>query len=208
MKSLIFALTFLISAPAWAYYDVLDNGEILPKGTYKLTGGGQFLTDHGGLNVESIIDAGFQDEFGIRGMFGFGKTDIFAGGMFKWMPIPDIEKQPAIGFNAGLVYGKWKGNRDLTFRIEPIASKKFNLDTTVWTPYVSLPFGWRTRDSEANGNRSDVSWQAVAGTQLQVPKWKKLQFIAEVGMDLSKALSHVSFAAILYFDDENGIKIE
>lgn len=207
---MIVALIFtaLFSAPAFAYYDVLDAGEILPQGTYKLTGAGQLLTDRGGLNAEAMIDAGFQDEFGMRGLFGFGRTDIFAGALFKWMPIPDIDKQPAIGFNVGVLYGKADAARDLTFRFEPLVSKKFSSGDLVFTPYASLPIGIRTRDSEIDGNSTNMTWQLVAGTQLQVPKWKKLQFMGEVGVDLDSAVSHVSIAALLYFDEENGIAIE
>lgn len=207
MKSLILSfVACLISAPAWAYYDVLDTGEILAKGNYRLLAGPQFLTDHGGLNVNAAFDMGFEEEYGVRGIFGFGETDIFAGAMFKWVPIPDIEKQPAVGFKLGLLYAKDGPVRDLTFRFEPIVSKKFDMQSTVWTPYASLPVGIRTIDSDV-AKRTDIAWQLVAGTQLQVQKWKKLQFMAEVGVDLDKALSHFSIAALLYFDDY-GIAVE
>lgn len=201
-------LTALLSIPAFAYYDVLDSGEILSKGQYKLTGAGQLLTDRGGLNAEAMIDAGFQDEFGIRGLFGFGRTDIFAGALFKWMPIPDLDKQPAIGFNVGVLYGKADAARDLTFRFEPLVSKKFSDGNLVFTPYASLPIGIRTRDSEIDGNSTNMTWQLVAGTQLQIPKWKKLQFMGEFGVDLDSAVSHITVGALLYFDEENGIVIE
>jgi hypothetical protein len=194
------ALTF--SAPAWAYYDVLDNGEILAPGRYKVTGGLQALTDRGGLNAGAIFDAGFGDEFGARGLVGIGDTDISFGGLFKWMPIPDIENQPAIGFNAGLLYAKDADVRDITFRFEPLVSKKIVVNQSAWTPYASLPIGLRSRDSDASSNHSDVTWQLVAGTQLQLEQWKELQFIAEIGADLDHALSHVSVAAIYYFDQQ------
>lgn len=207
MKSLLLALSVLISTPAFAYYDVLDTGETLSKGNYKLTGATQFLTDHGGVNVEGMFDMGIGDEFGVRGLFGFGQTDIFAGGMFKWVPIPDIEGQPAIGMNIGLLYMKDGPIRDLTFRLEPLVSKKITGPATVWTPYASLPVGLRARDHRDSSNRTDLTWQVVGGTQLQVEKWKKLQFMAEVGMDLDQAVSHFTIAALLYFDDY-GIGIE
>lgn len=207
MKSLLLPFLLLISAPAFAYYDVLDTGEILAKGNYKLTAGTQFLTDHGGANVDAMFDMGFNEEFGVRALMGFGETDIFAGGMFKWVPVPDIENQPAIGFNLGLIYAKDGETRDLSFRLEPLVSKNFKLEATVWTPYASLPVSLRARDQLDGPNRTDLAWQLVAGTQLQVEKWKKLQFMAEVGVDLDKALSHFSIAALLYFD-EYGIGIE
>lgn len=208
MKPLLLILGLLTSSSAFAYYDVLDTGEIMAKGNYKLTGGAQLLTDEGGANGEAIFDAGFSDEFGGRATFGLGRTDIFAGALFKWMPIPDIDNQPAIGFNVGLLYGKANGNRDLTFRFEPLVSKKIDAGSTVWTPYASIPLGLRSRDSEDNGKSNDFAWQLVGGTQLQIEKWKKLQFMAEIGVDLGKAVSHVSVAAVFYFDEEKGMVLE
>ena len=121
-KMLLVGCVGLLGSQAFAYYDVLDNGEVLPQGHYKLTGDAQLLTDTGGLNVGAIFDAGFQDEYGIRALAGTGRTDYFMGALFKCMPIPDTENQPAVGFNAGLLYAKWEDSRDLTFRFEPLVS--------------------------------------------------------------------------------------
>lgn len=206
---LISALLLLIRVPtAWAYYDILDTGEILPSGNYRLLGGAQLLTDRGGFNVNTAIDAGFREEFGLRGILGFGSTDVFAGGYFKWIPIPDIEGQPAMGARAGVLYGKDGGTRDLSFRLEPMISKKFAVGSAFLTPYASLPMGINAHDSENGSNKTEITWQLVAGSQMQFERWKKLQFMAEIGVDLQHALSHVSLAAVLYFDEENGIAIE
>lgn len=206
----ILALATLVTftSPAYGYYAILDNAEVLPEGHYKLTGDLQAITDAGGLNAAARIDAGFQDEFGVRGLVGFGVTDFFLGGFFKWVPIPDVSGQPAIGMNAGVLFATDDGDRDLTFRLEPLVSKHFKASKAVWTPYGSLPLGFRTRNSARRGNSSDVTFQVVAGTQLQVERWQNLQFMAEIGVDLHQALSHVSIAAVLYFDEENGIKLK
>ena len=198
----------LLSTPCWAYYDVLDNGEILQSGHYKFTAGLQTLTSSGGLNMGLMFDAGFQEEYGIRILGGLGKTDYYTGGLFKWMPIPDIEGQPAIGFNVGLVYAKWNDNRDLTFRFEPLVSKKFEMESVTLTPYGSLPLGLRTRNSDVNEAGSAVTWQLVAGSQLQIEKWKNLQFMGEIGLELEHAFSHISLAAIYYFDPETGFELK
>ena len=52
-----------------------------------------------------------------------------------------------------------------------------------------------------------MAWQIVVGSQLQVERWKTLQFIAEVGVELDNAPSHVSLGAVVYFDEE-GFAIE
>lgn len=201
IRNVVFILCFC-SSPGWAYYDVLDNGEVMTKGNYKLTATTQLLTESGGLNIGGIFDMGFEEDFGIRVLAGFGRTDYFVGGMLKWMPIPDIDNQPAIGFNLGLAYARWNSASDLTFRGEPLVSKKFPIETATITPYVSLPIGVRMRNSTAQDDATKIAWQFAAGSQLQIEKWKNLQFMAEVGLDLNQAQSYISAAAIWYFDQE------
>lgn len=206
-STLVMALTF--STSTWAYYAVLDNGEVLKSGRYKLTGDAQALTQDGGLNVAARFDAGFQEEFGVRALAGVGKTDFFVGGLFKWMPIPDLERQPAIGFNIGLLYGKDGDTRDLTFRFEPLISKRIEVDATAFTPYASLPLGLRMRDSDDRSVNEDtrLAVQLVVGSQLQIEAWKNLQFMAEVGIDIDNSPGYISGAAVLYFDEENGFTL-
>lgn len=199
----------IVMAPkASAYYSVLDNNEILSKGNYKITTNAQFITEGGGgANVAARFDMGLDEEFGVRGIFGVGQTDFFAGGMVRWVPIPDIDNQPAVGFNAGVLYGKDEDVRDLTVRIEPIASKKFNVSETIFTPYVSLPLGVRFQDTDVEDD-TNVTWQLVVGSQLQIPDLQKIHFIGEIGLDLTKAPTYVNIGALLYFDEENGIIFE
>lgn len=208
LSAAIVGFAIMASTPAWAYYGVLDTGEVLAPGHYKVTGDFQALTDVGGINTALRFDMGFQDEYGLRVIGGVGKTDVFFGGLFKWMPFPDVEGQPAIGFNLGLLYAKDGYERDMTVRFEPLISKKFDLHSLVWTPYASLPIGLRMRDRTDAANGTYGAWQLVAGTQLQIEKWKNLQFIAEVGANLDNALSHVSVGAIFYFDQDHGPSLQ
>lgn len=208
MKKILALIVGLMSTPCWAYYEVLDTGEIMAPGHYKLTATGQALTSTGGANVAAIFDAGFQEQYGVRAIAGFGHTDYFLGTYFKWMPIPDMDSQPAIGFNLGLLYAKQADVRDLNFRFEPLLSKKFSGDTLVLTPYVTLPFGLRTRNSETQDSRASVTWQLAVGSQVQIERWKNLQFMGEIGLDLENAVSYVSAAAVWYFDQENGFQLK
>jgi len=193
---------------AQAYYTVMDNAEVLPKGVYKATGELQFITDRGGMNLASRFDAGVSEEIGLRGLFGFGTTDIFFGGLVKWIPFPDIDGQPAIGMNAGLLYARDDENRDLTIRLEPLVSKEFELGNFWLTPYASLPVGIRVRNSDVAKDSTDLTFQIAAGSQLQVEKWKNLQFMAEIGFDIDKAYSYVSGSVVYYFDEEKGLVVE
>jgi hypothetical protein len=208
---LISLLAFLVSSPAWAaYYGVLDNGEVLGEGKYKLTTDVQALTKNGGLNLGAMGEMGFQEDFGVKALIGFGKTDFYGGAMFKWMPIPDLENQPAIGVNLGVIYANDEDVRDLSFRAEPMVSKRLSVDETVFTPYVSLPVSVRVRntDDPAIEEETRMTFQLVLGSQLQIAAYKNLQFIAEIGLDLDQAPGYVSMGAVWYFDRENGFTLE
>lgn len=207
---LISLLTLLLSSPAWAaYYGVLDNGEVLESGKYKLTPDLQALTKNGGMNLGVSADMGFQEDFGLRALVGFGKTDVYGGAMVKWMPIPDLENQPAIGINVGIIYGKDEDLRDLSFRFEPLISKRITVDQTVITPYAALPVSVRVRNSDDPliEEETKMAFQLVIGSQLQIEAYKNLQFIGEIGLDLEQAPGYVSLGAIFYFDRENGFSL-
>jgi hypothetical protein len=207
-RLLVFALGLAFSNSALAYYSVLDNGEVLPQGHYKLTGTTQFLTDTGGANLAARFDTGITDQVGARALLGFGHTDFFVGGMAKWQALPETDNRPSVSLNGGLIYVKDNGSRDLILRLEPLASKSFKVEDSVVTPYVSLPLGVRMRDADNGDDDDDLTWQLVVGSQLQLPQWKNLQFIAEVGVDLDKAPGFVSLGALFYFDHENGMVLE
>jgi hypothetical protein len=201
LGSLVFANS------AFAYYTVLDNGEVMGQGVYKFTGVTQILTDEGGLDVTGMADLGLTDEFGARGLLGFGKTDFYVGGMFKWMPVPDIDNQPAVGFNGGLIYAHDAGVTEVTVRVEPLVSKRFNVEATVLTPYASLPIGIQMRNASDRDDKTRVASQMVFGSQVQIEAWKNLQFMGEVGINLDNSPSHIAAAAVLYFDESKGFEL-
>lgn len=206
-KSLVL-LSFLgFAFQSQAYYSVMDNGEILKSGVFKFTGVTQILTDEGGLDLTAMADMGFQEEYGARVLAGVGKTDFYLGGLFKWMPVPDIDNQPAIGFNAGLIYAHDSGVSETTIRVEPLVSKKLQVDQTYLTPYASIPTGIQMRNTSDRDDKTRVASQLVFGSQVQVEAWKNLQFMGEVGINLDNAPSHVAAAAVLYFDEEKGFEL-
>lgn len=211
LGSLAAVFIFALTVPAHAgYYSVLDNGEILQSGHYKLLGDAQVLTRNGGLNLGAGFELGFSEDFGAKASVGFGKTDFFGAAFVKWMPIPDIENQPAVGANVGIVYGKDNDFSDMTIMVQPMMSKKVTIEQTVFTPYVSLPVGIRIRDTDKYYVDDDtkMTFQLVLGSQLQVPAWKNLQFIGEIGLDLDNAPGYIAAGAVMYFDNEGGFSLQ
>lgn len=206
---LVATALILFGSSAWADYSVMDNGEVLKPGHFKATGNTQVMTENAGVNVGGRVDMGLTDDYGVRGLLGAGKSGVFLGGLFKWMPIPDTETQPAIGGNIGLLYLKDDDISDLIFRLEPLVSKRLPVENVVFTPYASVPVGLRMRKSDGDDDGDkDLTLQLVLGTQLQIPTWQKLQFIAEVGIDLDKAPGYLNVGAIFYWDSETGMVLE
>lgn len=202
-------LSFITLQASAGYYSVLDTGEIMPTGQYKFAPDLQILTDSGGLNIGATGDMGINDEFGVRAVAGFGKTDFFLGGLLKWTPVPDIEGQPLIGGNIGILYAKDNSVRDLTFRVEPLISKRLSLSGSAITPYLATPLSLRMRNSDDPKVDEDtkLGWQIVGGGQLQIEQLKKVQFMAEVGVELNEAPSYVA-ASMIFYVDEEGISFE
>lgn len=203
LRSLLAFPLLLLSLSAHGYYSVLDTGEIMPAGRYKLTPELQFLSAPGGANVGAHFDYGLSEDTALRAEFGFGTIDFYGAGYFKYMPYPDIDNQPAIGFNAGLTYASDTGYSELTVRLEPLVSKKFNVDFGAITPYASLPIGIQRRaGSKYASDRNNLAMQLAFGTQVDLKTVENVGLMVEVGIDLNKAHSYVSFGGAWYFGNE------
>jgi len=203
-KVLLSAALLLLSSNAFGYYSVMNTGDILPEGKYTLTPEAQFLTDPSGINVGTHVEMGLDEGSGLRGDVGVGKTDFYLGGFYKYIPFPDIEGQPAVGFNAGGIYAADAGMSEFTIRFEPLVSKKFATSFGFLTPYGSIPISLQhfTKGSDKN----DVAFQVVGGMEIGINQWHGLRLMPEVGINLDNAPSYVSLGAVLDFD-ENGFNV-
>lgn len=200
-------LGLTMGSSAFAYYSVMDTGEVMAPGRYKLTPELQFITQNGGANVGTNFDMGVSEDAGVRAQVGAGDTDFYLGGFFKYMPFPDIDNQPAIGFNAGVVYASDSGAADYTIRFEPLISKRFNVDFGAIIPYASLPLGIQHRSADKYTNdHNNFLVQAAVGTQVDLKTLRNIGLLAEVGIGLNKAANYVSFGAAWSFGAEDNKK--
>jgi hypothetical protein len=103
MKALVLIASLIFSpCIGFAYYTFQDTGDLLKPGTYAVGGELQFKTSDGsGTNIIGRAEGGWRDDLNWRGFAGLGKVDFQAGGLVKWVPIPDFGKQPAIGLSFG-----------------------------------------------------------------------------------------------------------
>lgn len=204
MRSLTLALgLMMLSSPAFAYYSVMDTGEVMSSGRYKLTPEIQFITQGGGANVGTNFDIGINEEIGLRAQVGAGDTDFYFGGFFKFMPFPDTDSQPAIGFNAGLVYARDEGSNNFTIRFEPLISKRWGTEFGAIVPYASVPLGIQHRSADKYANdHNNLTAQIAVGTQVDLKTLPDVGLMAEVGFDLNHTASYVSFGGAWSFGAE------
>lgn len=182
----------------------MDTGKIVPTGKYRAIVGPQFITtgDNDGTNISGRFDAGVGESTTMRGLVGFGQDDFAYGGLFaKWVPYPDFENQPAIGFIAGGTYGRESvGNETedvLSLKFAPLVSKDFDTDIGVLTPYASLPISVAFVDGD-----TIYPVQLVGGSEFKPFNWENVSFMGEVGIKMNKAFSYISLAVVFEFADD------
>lgn len=198
------ALLFSFST-ANAYYAIMDTGKIIPSGKYRVIAGPQFITtgENDGTNISGRFDAGVGESTTLRLLAGGGTSDLFYSGLsVKYIPYPDFENQPAIGFTTGITYAKETVSREnedvLTIRFAPLVSKDFETDIGLLTPYGALPLSLTL----ANGD-THYPVHFAAGTEFKPYSWEGVSFMAELGAKLNKAFNYVSLAVVFEFDDSN-----
>ncbi len=204
--SLIFII--LTTFNAQAYYSLMDTAELVEEGKFNSNIETQFITDgESGLNLIGRLDSRLTDETGYRIEAGFGVVDFNIAAFYKWAPIPDTHKQPAISISGGVSLARYKfGNEtanDLSLRAHPIISKNFQMDFGQLTPYGGIPMGLRSVD----GN-TDFIAQLALGTQIKPREFKNMSFLGEIGFDLNEAFTYISLAFQLGIDPEEGIRFE
>lgn len=196
---LLFITTFSLQANAWL--SVMDTADLIDKDDYNLTLEGQFISDEDtGANLNVKAETSLMDEFSLSAEFGFGHFDFYGGLGLKWAPVPDIVGgQPALSVAGGLYYTVVDDQNILTFRAEPIVSKKFDTHYGIFNPYASLPINFLTFDDE-----TEFATQFVVGTHFQERTIENFTFFAEAGFDISEAFNYFSFGLLFKFDKQYG----
>lgn len=201
----LLALLFSVST-ANAYYAIMDTGKIVPTGKYRVIAGPQFITtgENDGMNVSGRFDAGIGESTTLRALLGGGNGgDLFFTGLFaKYVPYPDFENQPALGFIGGFTYGRETYSREtedvLSVKFAPLASKDFETNIGLLTPYVSLPISVAFVDGS-----TIYPVQLVGGSEFKPYSWENVSFMGELGVKLNKAFTYVAFSVVFEFDDSN-----
>jgi hypothetical protein len=204
IRHLVFATVLLIQAISWGYVSVQDTAEVLEKGHYRATFEPQFLfTKQTGANIVGRLDSHISDSATVRGIVGVGSAiDFHTGAFLKYSPIPDVGNQPAIAGQVGVVYARYDGEPEVSFRFNPLISKRFETSRGFITPYGSIPLALETRKGRSIGTA-----QLVGGAQYETLEWKNVHFSAELGLDIKDSFTYIGVGVIFLFDEEKGFSV-
>lgn len=197
-----------LSQTGHAYFSTMETAEVPAPGTYQLGVEPQIAFNNigkgdTGINLISFFDAPMSDSSSLRVLLGTGVTDFQTGFFYKWIPIPDIDNQPAIGFKVGALYARVDDTTQLSARLHPIISKKYDSDFGLITPYVSLPIGISNVEK-----KSYTPMTLALGSEYKPQSMKFVWFMAEVGVDIKDAFNYISGAVIFSIDEDEGFRFE
>lgn len=191
------SILFLMNSLSYAYYTTGESAELVQPGQYQVGLEPQLrLSDGTGVNFNGFLDAPFGKDGSIRAILGFGNTDFYTSLGYKWVPVPDYDRQPAIGGKLEVIYSR-VGNLSATaLKLHPIVSKKYEIEYGTLIPYGSIPLALFT--TAAN---SDTSLQLVGGAELLPAEYRKWKYSAELGVNMNKAFSYISGTVVYLLDD-------
>lgn len=201
MKSLKFALLGLLIAPsAQAYLSLAESGELLPVGKYQVGVAPQFLTSRGGgTNVDVFFDAPINESTTGRISLGAGAVDFNTFASVKWIPFPDVDNQPAIGIRGGVGLFRDEGDNGFLAQVAPLVSKRFASEYGLFVPYFAVAINLVDTKSE-----NFTSSNAIFGTEFHSEEVPMMKFGGELGLDMNKSYSYVTFFVAFPFDSSKG----
>ena len=198
--ALVFLIALLACHTASAYLSVGETAEILPEGFYKLGLQPQLiLSDSSGFNMGVYFDTYLAESLNGRIEIGGGKTDFWTTASVKWVPIPDVDRQPALGIRGGLIYARSDSSNFYNFQITPIVSKKADTRYGEMVPFVALPITFLNTNT-----KSTVATQFAIGAE-----WfqnKEINYGGELDMNMSNSFTSVSAFISFPFDGSTGYK--
>lgn len=196
----IFTTAFLLSRVSHAFLTVNETAEILPENFYQIGVVPQLiLNDGGGFNAGVFVDSHLQEDLDGRITVGGGQTDFWTQASVKWVPFPDVDRQPAMGARAAVIYARDEAKNFLGLQIAPLLSKKADSQYGEMIPYASLPITFfSTKDS------SYVSSQFTVGAEwVQDPQY---HYGAEFNLNLNNSLSSLTLYMTFPFEGNTGYK--
>ena len=208
IKNIRIALTSAMSAVVLlaglqsqaAFLTLSESAELINEGHYRLGVAPQLrLSDGNGFNVGFYADGYISEGMNWRGLIGGGTTDYFMQGTVKWIPVPDYDKQPAMGGRLMVFYSR---DADMDFsglQLTPIISKQVASEYGLLTPYAGLPITYI-----GNSKKTVTALQLAVGTELNLEKNRQVG--AEFNLNLNDAVTSLTVFFAFPFDSSTGYK--
>lgn len=197
-KIFLVILTTISFNSAYSYLTINETAEIMPDNFYKVGVAPQLIiSDGGGINVSVFADAHLFDDVDGRITFGGGKTDFWTQASMKWVPFPDVARQPAMGLRTALGYARDENLNFVHLQLTPIISKKADTHYGNMIPYIGLPITYvSAKDS------SFTATQLTVGAEW-FPRMDR-HFGAELNLNMNKSLSSISVYFGFPFEGSTG----
>jgi hypothetical protein len=199
MKKILLAIFCTLSVnSAFSYLTINETAEIMPDNFYKVGIAPQLLiSDGGGINLGVFADMHLFDDVDGRATFGGGKTDFWTQVSLKWVPFPDIDRQPAMGLRGALGYARDEDVNSTSFQITPLISKKADTRYGNMIPYVGLPITYiSTKDTSYTASQFTVGAEWF-------PRYDR-HIGAELNLNMNKSISSVSVYFSFPFEGSTG----
>jgi hypothetical protein len=188
MRSIVlFSFVFICSSLSHAYMSLMTTGDILQQNQVQGMG---YLEFWRGTNVNARGSMGITEDLQGDIEVGSGDVDFMVSAMAKWVPIPDYEKQPAIGIRGGLTYLNTDTYSQTGIVATPFLSKAFQSPHGKMSPYAGIPIA-------VNSKRDDtfVSSRFVFGLEWTHPEQTNFHVIGEAGVEISKSFDSLNIGA-------------
>ena len=197
---IVFFVSALFTSTHAAYLSLGESGEVIPESTFQVGAAPQVITNgDGGFNVAAFLDAGWTDSFSSRFMLGAGEVDFYVSGSAKWIPFPDVDRQPAMGLKLSLWYAREGSSNINTIQLLPMVSKKYPTDNGIFIPYAAYGI---SNYSIAGSNKTGD--QFFIGSDWKNPDFGSINVTGEIATSLKDSTSSISIFASIPFDNKKG----
>ena len=197
---LLLQITF-VSKTFGSYLSLGESGEIISEGSYLFGAAPQVITNgDGGFNIAAFLDAAWTDSLSSRFMLGAGEVDFYVSGSAKFIPFPDVARQPAMGLKLSLWYAREGATNINTIQLAPMISKKYQTaDYGIVIPYAAYGIS----NYSVSGD-SKTGEQFFIGADWKNPNFENVTLTGEIASSLKDSTSSISVFASVPFDDKQG----
>lgn len=184
------------SLTSQAFQDINESAELVTGDQYQFGISPQLAS---GGHIGFFLDAPINESTSSRFMLSTGDIDFNFFASAKYVPFPDIDRQPAMGIRGGIGFARENRSNIPYIEVAPLVSKKTSTQWGPMTPYIAVPFHYNiTKDDNY------FSSSMAFGVELNSEKYQGVRFGGELGLSLSQTESYISGFVTFPFDAKKG----